>query len=234
MAEAVRQSASTRLLKLAEGGVILPSAPGPRFRVRGGGGGGVPRIAAGLTCAAGFAGAPQVTIPPPRSSEAVARVRGPGGRLAMARRARTRRCWRSPGTHRGVVSVVVAAGRGMARVVCLCVVKNTRVSRVSVLAASTAGSSPLKAASSTRRPEKGARARSPKLETGSQIADDSPARSREPPPTQVSVIERFRSYEPRRAVGHAPTRTHVAFSTPRFRPELHRGFRLCSLRAFRD
>jgi amidase len=64
---AVRQSVSKRLLKLAKDGavVILPSAPGPP----------IPRTSAAeeveafrasqlrLTCAAGFAGAPQVTIP---------------------------------------------------------------------------------------------------------------------------------------------------------------------------
>ena len=64
---AVRQSVAARLLKLAKNGavVILPSAPGPP----------IPRTSAAeeveafrasqlrLTCAAGFAGAPQVTIP---------------------------------------------------------------------------------------------------------------------------------------------------------------------------
>ena len=64
---AVRQSVSKRLLKLTKDGavVILPSAPGPP----------IPRTSAAeeveafrasqlrLTCAAGFAGAPQVTIP---------------------------------------------------------------------------------------------------------------------------------------------------------------------------
>ena len=64
---AVRQSVAARLLKLAKDGavVILPSAPGPP----------IPRTSAAeeveafrasqlrLTCAAGFAGAPQVTIP---------------------------------------------------------------------------------------------------------------------------------------------------------------------------
>ena len=101
-AEAVRQSASARLLKLAEGGavVILPSAPGPP----------IPRTSAAeeveafrasqlrLTCAAGFAGAPQVTIPAAAlvgDDSRASRVSGPVGVSLMS----------APGTDKALLAL---------------------------------------------------------------------------------------------------------------------------------
>ena len=101
-AEAVRQSASARLLKLAEDGavVILPSAPGPP----------IPRTSAAeeveafrasqlrLTCAAGFAGAPQVTIPAAAlvgDDSRASRVSGPVGVSLMS----------APGTDKALLAL---------------------------------------------------------------------------------------------------------------------------------
>jgi amidase len=100
---AVRQSVAARLLKLAKDGavVILPSAPGPP----------IPRTSAAeeveafrasqlrLTCAAGFAGAPQVTIPAAalmgNHSRAGGRLSGPVGVSLMS----------APGTDKALLAL---------------------------------------------------------------------------------------------------------------------------------
>jgi amidase len=111
------------------GDSALRARPAHSAHVRGGGGGGVPRIAAQADLRRGLRGR-AAGDHSRRRARGKSRwwIIGPGGRLADERAGHGQGvAGARQGTHRVVVSVLVAAVRGMARVACLCVVKNTRV-----------------------------------------------------------------------------------------------------------